>query len=41
MIVVRMMKGGPYLGNSEPCDECKRHLTKCIEHHGLLRVYYS
>jgi hypothetical protein len=40
MVVVRVSQQG-LLQNSEPCHECKCHLTKAMNKYGLKRVYYS
>jgi len=40
LVVVRVSKRGELL-YSEPCHECRRHLEKAMEKHGLKRVYYS
>lgn len=40
LIVMRVNKHNKIV-NSEPCDDCKKFLTKCMKHHGLLKVCYS
>ena len=40
LVVVRVNKRGELMG-SEPCHECRCHLTKAMEKYGLRRVYYS
>jgi hypothetical protein len=40
MVVVRVNRCGEFQ-NSEPCHECKCHLTKAMNKYGLKRVYYS
>lgn len=40
LVVVRINKQGEILG-SEPCHECKCHLTAAMRKYGLRRVFYS
>jgi hypothetical protein len=40
LVVLRINRSGE-LRNSQPCEECKRHLEKVMRIHGLSRVYYS
>ncbi len=40
MVVVRITSQGDLAG-SKPCQECQRHLEKCMRVHGLQKVYYS
>jgi len=40
LVVVRISKRGQILG-SEPCHECRCHLTAAMRKHGLRRVYFS
>jgi hypothetical protein len=40
LIVMRINKQGEILG-SEPCNDCKKFLGKCMKEYGLLKVIYS
>jgi hypothetical protein len=40
LVVIRVNKQGKML-NSEPCDDCKKFLEKCMREYGLLKVIYS
>jgi len=40
LVVVRISKQGKILG-SEPCHECKCHLSAAMRKYGLNRVYFS
>jgi cytidine deaminase len=40
MVVIRVLADGS-LGESKPCHSCQQHLKKCMDKHGLLKVFYS
>jgi hypothetical protein len=40
LVVVRVSKRGELM-NSAPCHECRCHLQKAMDKHGLRAVYYS